>query len=141
MTLLLLAQNWDGESVLRTAGAAMLWLGAALVASCWQLLAKMPPPTHTITGVAKAHFPGCRLVRLTVERPCWVPEAHSSFLKSFKLAVRSLMLAAHRANSGAQNTMGDTNSGARLSDMPPELLHEIIGAAAWPLSAWVDFPY
>lgn len=68
----------------------------------------------------------CRYAALLGARPVWSPATHSCFLPSFRVAVRTVLLAAHRCGS----------EGA--ASLPREVLEKIIGHAAYPLACWVD---
>lgn len=78
---------------------------------------------HSTTPIAAP----CRWLALALEHPPWSPQQHARFPPSFRRAVATVLLAAHRGC---------------FSSLPGELLQQILGLAAWPLSAWapLDVP-
>ena len=71
----------------------------------------------------------CRYAALLGARPVWSPATHGRFLPSFGVAVRTVLLAAHRCGS---------EGAARL---PREVLETITGHAAYPMACWVDIEH
>lgn len=78
---------------------------------------------------------------MAYSRPSWSAAEHRSYLPAFRAAVRTLLLAArfglrHQGCRGASPCAGAV-AAAALAVLPQELLHTIIGEAAYPLSAWL----
>ena len=88
------------------------------------------------------------MARLAVEQPDWEPATHARFPPRFRQAVRELLLCVHRASkvvveggAGGQGT-GPGSSAAlvlqrALGGLPSDPLLRVLGAAAYPLSAWM----
>lgn len=76
--------------------------------------------------------PACRWLWRAAQREPWDPDSHQGFPIGFRSAVRALLLVAHRgAAAGA-----DGGAAAGLARLPPQLLHHVVGLAAYPLSRW-----
>ena len=85
---------------------------------------------------------GCRLLWLAAQRPAWTPGQHAHFPPPFRAAARAFMLAAHRQSSGGgppaaqQATAAAAARPHPLGTLPQAVLENIVGQAAYPLSAW-----
>ena len=86
----------------------------------------------------------CRALWLMVTGQPWSDEEHRHFPPAFKAAVRTLLLA-HRRGSpvsrgvtrGAAKRVAVESRANPLVLLPPDVLLNIIGQAAFPLSAWL----
>lgn len=84
----------------------------------------------------------CRWLWFAVQRSAWTLEQHASFPPAFRAAARTFMLAAHRHSSGGglpAAQQAATAAAARhhpLGTLPQAVLENIVGLAAYPLSAW-----
>lgn len=87
-----------------------------------------------------------RLLALAIEHPEWSPASHRRFPRSFRTAVPTLLLVAHcggtcgTAAAEAEGAVGSeqqvpADGAVGLAALPADLLHRIIGLAAYPLSA------
>ena len=90
-----------------------------------------------------------RLLALAIEHPDWSPATHRRFPRSFRAVAPTLLLVAHRggtcgtAAAEAEGAVGSeqqvpADGAAGLAALPADLLHRIIGLAAYPLSAWAQ---
>ncbi|KAL4436508.1 hypothetical protein ABPG75_003647 [Micractinium tetrahymenae] len=103
-----------------------------------------------------------RWLWLAIQHPAWSPAQHHRFPPSFKAAVRTLLLAAHhlsRTTASIGGQQGGTRGGRRsrqqprgrrrtatvaaatgpaasMGSLPRELLLQVLGLAAHPLSSW-----
>ena len=74
----------------------------------------------------------CRWLWQAYLRPAWTPASHRQFPPRFQQAVRTLLLAAHRAVH-----QPGRSTAAALGALPQDVLLHIIDAAARPASAWM----
>ena len=85
--------------------------------------------------------PPHRHLLLAIERPDWSPDVHAQFPDNFRVAARTLLLAAHRLDPSSSSESSSSRrrgaSAAHLGVLPVETLHGVLRAAAYPVSAWL----
>ncbi len=95
--------------------------------------------THDTSALPVCH---CRWLWLAAREPVWSRATHRRYLPSFKAAAHTLLLAAKRGSRMALDA-GDQSAGEaaalrRLGTLPRAALQQVLGLAAYPLSAWAQ---
>ena len=85
---------------------------------------------------------------LYADQPAWEPANHTRFPPRFRQATHALLLCVHRASkvsaqgaAGGQRLLSPGSSGAAVvvqqGGLPFDPLLRVLGAAAYPLTAWL----
>lgn len=111
----------------RTACTGALPLGGTDTTACWLLCATLWHNKTHAHGWLKRITPCHRWLWRVAQCQPWSPASHGTFPRAFRAAARTLLLVARRHEG--------------LRALPQDMLHRLLAAAAYPLSAWQPHLY